>query len=660
MTFLHPWFLAGLAGVLVPLLIHLLARRRVRRLPFSSVVFLAAIRRTAIRWARVTARWLLALRIALVAVTALALARPSCDPHDAALTMVVLDGSASMGAARGAVWHTAQETAIRLVATCPDPAAAGVARGNLQVHSAPSRTRLAGFLRELSPQGVALDVERILEDAAAYSRSAGSPVRLVLVSDFQQDEWRDSLAMPSGVELWGVPIAGAQGNLWLGTVSISGAIRADGMIEIDGVVGRSGAAGDSCNVTLDTGGVPHHLSVGLDAEETHFSFRLPRPPGELLHASIVIDDQHGHTFDDRREAARWSADRCRVAILGPDDQTRTRMAAALDPDGTGRWGFEVRVLSCDDDAADSADVLVVLNASRPGGCAEAARSLRARGMVLIADAEPLTEEGAALFQRVVGAAPLGVRSAAGPAALLDEHPVLEPFKRLPPRGFSPPRVDRFWSWGGEGIAILRLGDDPLLVESTRGPERALVFLTGMEPPWSDWASRASFVPLVQLVVDYASGSLTPRPVQFAAPFLADVSWRGEGPASLRFPDGSAQEVVPEETHAGVARIRLGPFFDPGLYSLWKSGQVVALFEPVAPLEERTTAIAARPGIVSRWIEEVPPRWPPTRRDPGTLLLLGALALLVGETWLGFSFSRGASTDGPEGPRGAMTANGGSR
>jgi len=652
-TFLNPWYLAALSGALVPIILHLIARRNLRSRPFSSLVFLAAIERSAIRWARVNQHRLLVLRVSLLVVTVVALARPSCTPGQPGITVIALDGSASMGAERGVVWRRAQDAALMLLESAPGRVEVGLATATLQVRNVSSEQERTDLVRQLVPRGVALDMGRVLADAVYYARQSGEQIRLLLVSDFQPGGWDGLREVPPQVELWGTAVRGVQGNLSLGQLSLAGAIRGEGVVEVGGVIERHGVTGDSCLVTVVTAQGEHAFPVSLTADETPFSLSIPRPRTPLISATVVVDDPQGSVFDDRREAARWAADSCRVLVLGPDTEVRRRLLAALDPDGDGRWGFEVRVAPCEDLTEDSLDVLVMLGASRPGECVDGCleRWSAGAGLVLIADDEPLSDTGAALYRRTFGVAPGTIHKVAeAPTVLRYDHPVLAPFRHLPPNGFAPPQVSRLWSWRGGGFPMIGVGDDALLVESTvQSSGRVLSFMTGLTPPWSDWASRTSFVPLLQLAVDHAAGSLGAHPVPFGTSFSWDVPWPGEGRATLESPDRSQQPVVPDHVHAGIARVQLGPFVEPGLYVLRREERPVALFEPVVPAAECLVAPPIQPRSVARWVDPSDPPWPTSAtREPASLLLAGALGLLLGEAWLALRITRGAPLSTPPG------------
>lgn len=105
MTFLNPLYLFGLAAAAIPIVIHLLTRRRPRRIEFSSVEFLREVNVAQLRRFRLRELILLALRVLAIALLSLALSRPavkgSLGPagREAVSSVVLLlDRSASMGA----------------------------------------------------------------------------------------------------------------------------------------------------------------------------------------------------------------------------------------------------------------------------------------------------------------------------------------------------------------------------------------------------------------------------------------------------------------------------------------------------------------------------------------------------------------------------------
>jgi hypothetical protein len=77
LTFLNALFLAGTAAGLVPIVIHLLNRRKLKRIEFSDLRFLAPLNQQRMRSLNLRRLWLLVLRVAIIVLTAIAMARPS-------------------------------------------------------------------------------------------------------------------------------------------------------------------------------------------------------------------------------------------------------------------------------------------------------------------------------------------------------------------------------------------------------------------------------------------------------------------------------------------------------------------------------------------------------------------------------------------------------
>src|SRR5688500_3368467 len=107
MGFVQASMLAALAAVALPVVAHLIFRRRSRPVDLGTLRFLKGAVRLDTRRRRLK-RWvLLALRVGCVVLAAVLFARPfRAEPGaggDAGLTVVLLDRSASMGRERDGV-----------------------------------------------------------------------------------------------------------------------------------------------------------------------------------------------------------------------------------------------------------------------------------------------------------------------------------------------------------------------------------------------------------------------------------------------------------------------------------------------------------------------------------------------------------------------------
>ena len=102
MLFLNPWLLIGLAGVLVPIILHMMRRQSAKPLDWGAMRFLfdtVAMRRRRMEWEDML---LMAARCLLIALLALALARPFVPPDSNIPWIFVLPlallGVAALGA----------------------------------------------------------------------------------------------------------------------------------------------------------------------------------------------------------------------------------------------------------------------------------------------------------------------------------------------------------------------------------------------------------------------------------------------------------------------------------------------------------------------------------------------------------------------------------
>jgi cbb3-type cytochrome oxidase subunit 3 len=102
--FLNPWMLLGLTGILLPVIAHLLSRKKYDQVDWGAMQFLE-LDNSAKRNVRLEEYLLMLVRMGIVALVAIAMARPwigsdwlgviaSSQPRD---VILIIDGSCSMG-----------------------------------------------------------------------------------------------------------------------------------------------------------------------------------------------------------------------------------------------------------------------------------------------------------------------------------------------------------------------------------------------------------------------------------------------------------------------------------------------------------------------------------------------------------------------------------
>ena len=125
MTFLNPALLLGLAAASIPVLIHLLNLRKLKKIEFSTLHFLKELQKNKIRRVKLKQWLLLALRVLIILMIVTAFARPTLEgisiggTTSAAKTTAVfiLDDTFSMSVVdqKGSFFNQAKETIKRLL-----------------------------------------------------------------------------------------------------------------------------------------------------------------------------------------------------------------------------------------------------------------------------------------------------------------------------------------------------------------------------------------------------------------------------------------------------------------------------------------------------------------------------------------------------------------
>ncbi len=124
MTFLNPFVLFGLAAAAIPILIHLLNKRNLRTIEFSTLTFLKELQKNTMRKITIRQWLLLLLRTLIIIFLVLAFSRPalqgtlgSVETRASSSLVIILDNTASMDLNndQGKFLSQAQQQALKIV-----------------------------------------------------------------------------------------------------------------------------------------------------------------------------------------------------------------------------------------------------------------------------------------------------------------------------------------------------------------------------------------------------------------------------------------------------------------------------------------------------------------------------------------------------------------
>ena len=209
-SFVYPFFLAGIAALALPVILHMMNREIPTRLVFPSIRFIRRAHLPREGRRQLQDLLVLLLRLLLLAAVVLAFARPRWRPKRAdapvsgrnTQTIILVDASASMAGWAGI--ETAKMRAAALLEQADDDVGLVLSSNRVVTSVLPAQSRsdvrkaLDALDAELVPGQHTAGIE-----AALRAFSPQKERTLVIVSDFQQTDWQpgSSPVVPSDVTL---------------------------------------------------------------------------------------------------------------------------------------------------------------------------------------------------------------------------------------------------------------------------------------------------------------------------------------------------------------------------------------------------------------------------------------------------------------------------
>lgn len=209
MIFLNPSVLLGLLAASVPILIHLLNLRKLKKVEFSTLSFLKELQKTKIRKIKLKQWILLALRVIIILLIVSAFARPTLeqitigDSSSAAKTTAVfiIDNSYSMSVVtdNGSNFNQAKKT-IKKVSDILQEGDEIYLLSSSSTKSTINSISLNSISKELDDVIISTVSgtlsQSILTAAKILERSENFNKEIYLLSDFQSNEFDDNIIAP--------------------------------------------------------------------------------------------------------------------------------------------------------------------------------------------------------------------------------------------------------------------------------------------------------------------------------------------------------------------------------------------------------------------------------------------------------------------------------
>jgi hypothetical protein len=546
--FLYPAFLVGLLAASLPILIHLLNRRRLQRIRFPAVRFILLSQKRISRSYRLRHWLLLALRTLAVVFLVLLLANPIFQTGAGlfagagpATLVVLLDNSLSMTwSGDGNGFKQAKDAARLLIAALHDEDRAAVLPTDI---SGKETYRLKSqkdvLTRELDAIEIAdgtANLTAALEKAYELLQQPAGQKEIRLITDMGLTGWdqfsvaalkRVDASIP--VKLIRVgrkeqPLNGSIKDIRLGSQGVGVNVP----LQIEATLGNFGdkeIKDALVQLSIDGQNKEQKLATVPPKGETSIRFQT-RVSQAGPHTGQVTLKKEGLAGNGVADFTLDAQDKLRVLVVDGDPQTALVqsetffLSRALNPAGDRDSSIFLPTVILSDGlnaaALDSYQVVVLCNvATLPNGFAANLQNfVRQGGGLLIFGGDKIQTDS--YNQKLAPIAPAELREKkTGPEATGEKidkidatHPALQNF--TDPILFESLKSSRVWGYTrasarGKSTLIALANGDPLLLEHRVGAGRVILATTSADRDWTDLPLKTAYLPLLQSLTQHLAG-----------------------------------------------------------------------------------------------------------------------------------------------------------
>ena len=527
MALLSPWFLAGALALGLPVWLHLLNRENPIRLPFSSLMFFESRKQTSVKERRLRYRLLLAMRLLLYLLLALAFARPVWERVGSLITadlpklhLIALDTSLSM--TYGDRWERAVTEAEAVVQAMDvrDRAQVISFGPGVSVATEPimEKAELLNAIRTLKPAASRNSYGDLAEAVRSLSPEKEVPVVVHLLSDFQQSAMPgrfSDLALPTVATLAAHNVAEDSSPNWA-IESIKGTLRYHGgrKARLEATVAGFGGEAATRNVTFSINGervASKSVEVPAMGRASAVFEDFDVPTGSNR-AEVMIEPGDDLPLDDKRLVAIDNTEAAPILFVYSDSRRRDLLyyRAALEASADSRFRVQGASLTQAEQSVPDGFAAVVLSdipliSSELAGRLDSYIKAGGSALIVLGPKTTLAQK-AALYPKTIGEVRYARREGERfqPAGALEEtHPVLGEVERF--RGVKFYRYAKLEPDPEEEVLVRLADGSPLLIERKLGDGQILVFTSSLDNVWNDLPVNPVFVPFALATARYLSG-----------------------------------------------------------------------------------------------------------------------------------------------------------
>jgi hypothetical protein len=526
-----PWFLAALAGLALPLYLHLLKRQTTKPKAVSSLMFYESRTQASTRHRRLRYFLLLSLRLLLLLLLILAFANPFINRNTATLAnnrlvLLVVDNSFSMRA--GTRLEDAKAAAMRALgnkgAARAQVAAFGSQLRLMMTQPTVDQSALRAAVQAIQPGDGHGNFGELARAVRAVAESIRTPIELHVFSDMQRGDLAaqfSDMALPANVSLtthavvtkaepnWTVESVDAPGQVWGKDAK---------PVHVQAVIAGYGTPAATRTASLVVNGkttATKPVAVPANGRAT-VEFPALEVPYGFNRCEIKIDNADGFPADDLRRFAVERSDPQKALLIHNygDSRSPLYVGAALAAAAQSAFILEsINVNEAADRKASNYAFIVLSDVNTVPSLLENSLTqyVRSGGSLLIAAG---TSAGGRSQIPIFGARIIETR---------DYSRVPDRYMAVGSSDSSYPAVTKAEGWQGVKFfyaldvepgtgadasrVIVRLGDQtPLLLEKRIGEGRVVLLTSGLDNLTNDFPLHPAFVPFIEQTARYLAGS----------------------------------------------------------------------------------------------------------------------------------------------------------
>ncbi|MGB6946653.1 MAG: VWA domain-containing protein [Bryobacteraceae bacterium] len=525
-----PWFLVALAGVALPLYLHLLKKLKSTPRPVSSLMFFEARTQASTHHRRLRYYLLLSLRMLWLVLLILAFANPFINRSAAALSssrlvLLVVDNSFSMRA--GTRLADAKDAAITVLSGKGAARAQVAAFGSqLRMMTQPidDQSALRAAVQAIQPGDGHGNFAELARAVRAMAESVHTPIELHLFSDMQRGELAatfSDMALPANVTLVTHAVATkAQPNWTVESVDAPGQIWGKDAkpVRVQAVVAGYLTPAAQRTVSLVVNGkttATKTVPVPANGRAT-VEFPALEVPYGFNRCEVKIDSADALPADDLRRFAVERSDPQKALLIHNygDNRSPLYVGAALAAAAQSAFTLEsINVYEAADRKPSNYAFIVLSDLNTLPSLLENSLTgyVRAGGSLFIAAG---TSAGGRSQIPIFGAHIIEAR---------DYNRAPDRYMSVGSSDSSYPAVAKAGGWPGVKFfyaldvdpgagadaarVIVRLADQtPLLLEKRLGEGRVVLLTSGLDNLTNDFPLNPAFVPFIEQTARYLAGS----------------------------------------------------------------------------------------------------------------------------------------------------------